>query len=231
MLLAAGCKVDTTVTVDVHDDGSGVVTVEAILDSGAVQAAEAGGGKLEDRVRLDDLAAGGWTVAPWVRRADGSATLTLSKLFTSPDEIAGILGEVSGTVGPLKKMSAVRDRGAVSTRYAVTGDIDLTALQTGIAADPDLVTKLTGQQIDVNALDASVADQLASSLSLRVVAKLPGGTTTFVGEAGKTVPIDASTSVLDTRRIALVLLALVLFVVALVVLLKRSRQTRRRSRV
>ena len=53
------CKVDTTVTVKVHDDGSGVVTVAAVLDPDAVQAAEAGGGKLEDRVRLGDLTDGG----------------------------------------------------------------------------------------------------------------------------------------------------------------------------
>lgn len=229
MLLAAGCKVDATVTVDMKDDGSGVVTVEAVLDPGAVQAAEAGGGKLEERVRLGDLAAGGWTITPWVRHNDGSATVSLSKPFARPDEVAGILGEVSGTVGPLKNVSAVRDRGAVSTRYDVTGDIDLTALQTGIAADPDLVTKLTGQQIDVNALDASLADQLASSLSLRVVAKLPGGTTTFVGEAGKTVPIDASTSVLDTRRIGLIAVAAILIVLALVILLGGRRRRHRRG--
>ena len=142
-----------------HDDGSGVVTVDAVLDPGAVQAAEAGGGKLEDRVRLGDLTAGGWTVSPWARGADGSATLTLSKPFANPDEVAGILDEVSGTVGPLKNVRAVRDRGAVSTRYDLTGDIDLTAVQTGIAADPDLVAKLTGQQVDVNALDAALAAQ------------------------------------------------------------------------
>jgi hypothetical protein len=230
---AAGCKVDTTVTVDMHDDGSGVVTVDAVLDPGAVQAAEAGGGKLEDRVRLGDLTAGGWTVAPWVRGADGSATLTLSKPFASPDEVAGILDEVSGTVGPLKNVRAVRDRGALSTRYDLTGDIDLTAVQTGIAADPDLVAKLTGQQVDVNALDAALAAQLASSMSLRVVAKLPGGTTTFVGEAGKAVPIDASTSVLDVRRIGLIVVAAILLVLALVVLLggRRSRQRQRTPRL
>ena len=210
-----------------HDDGSGLVTVDAVLDPGAVQAAEAGGGKLEDRVRLGDLAAGGWTVAPWARGADGSASLTLSKPFANPDEVAGILGEVSGTAGPLKNVKAVRDRGAVSTRYGLTGDVDLTALQTGIAADPDLLAKLTGQQIDVKALDVALVDQLAKSLSLRVVAKLPGGTPTFVGQAGKAVPIDASTSVLDTRRIGLVLLAIVLLVIAVVVLVRRPRRRRR----
>ena len=102
--------------VDMHDDGSGVVTVAPSLDPDAVQAAEAGGGKLEDRVRLADLAAAGWTVlAVGAQRADGTAAITLSKPFSSPDEVAGIIDEISGTVGPLKNVRAVRDRGAVST--------------------------------------------------------------------------------------------------------------------
>ena len=212
-----------------HDDGSGVVTVQAVLDPAAVQVMEAGGGKLEDRVRLTDLAAGGWTVAPWERSADGSAALTLSKPFATPDEVTGIFDEISGTVGPLKNMRAVRDRGTVSTRYDLTGDIDLTAVQTGITADPDVVAKLTGQQVDPAALDAALAAQAADSLSLRVVAKLPGGTTTYVGEAGKSVPIDASTSVLDVKRIGLVAVAAILFVLALVILFGgRRRRNRRR---
>ena len=101
MLLAAACKVDTTVTVTVHDDGSGVVSVTAALDPDAVKAAESGGGKLEDRVRLGDLAAGGWTVDPWARAADGSAQLTLSKPFDTPEQATAIVKELNGTVGPL----------------------------------------------------------------------------------------------------------------------------------
>jgi hypothetical protein len=232
VVVAAGCKVDTTVTVDMHDDGSGVVTVEAVLDPAAVQAVEAGGGKLEDRVRLGDLTAGGWTVAPWARSADGSAVITMSKPFANPDEVTGIFDEISGAVGPLKNMRAIRERGALSTRYDLTGDIDLTAVQTGITADPEVVAKLTGQQVDVAALDASLSAQAADALSLRVVAKLPGGTTTFVGEAGKSVPVDASTSVVDVKRIGLVAVAAILFVLALVTLLggRRRRNRRRMSR-
>ena len=211
-----------------HDDGSGVVTVHAVLDPAAVKAMEAGGGKLEDRVRLTDLAGRRLDGAPW-GAAPTARPLTLSKPFATPDEVTGIFDEISGTVGPLKNMRAVRDRGTVSTRYDLTGDIDLTAVQTGITADPDVVAKLTGQQVDPAALDAALAAQAADSLSLRVVAKLPGGTTTYVGEAGKSVPIDASTSVLDVKRIGLVAVAAILFVLALVILFGgRRRRNRRR---
>ena len=99
-------------SIKVRDDGSGVVTVMAVLDPDAVRAAEAGGGKLEDRVRLADLTKAGWTVQPWARAADGSAQIVLSKRFTSPDQVAGIMREVSGTTGPLRDVSVTRDRGA-----------------------------------------------------------------------------------------------------------------------
>jgi hypothetical protein len=209
-----------------HDDGSGTVSVAVALDPPAVQAAEAGGGKLEDRVRLGDLGTAGWTVSPWVRTKDGGATLTLTKPFSTPQEVAGILDEVSGTVGPLKRLHATRDRGLISTRYGLTGTIDLSKLQTGIAADPDLVKNLTGQQIDVNALDASLTQRLQDSLKLQVVVKLPGGTTTFVGRSGKATAVDASSSVLDTRRIALLAVAAILLAAVGVLLFGGWRRRR-----
>ena len=100
--MLAGCKVDTTVTIDMEDDGSGVVSVRVRLDAQAVRATEAGGAKLEDRVRLADLADSGWQIGRWVRTPDNAAMLRLSKAFTSPDRVAGIVGEISGPNGPLR---------------------------------------------------------------------------------------------------------------------------------
>src|SRR5882762_6802723 len=102
--VAAGCKVDTQVSIDVHDDGSGTVSVRATLDPAAVRATEAGGAKLEGQVRLDDLRAAGWTVSPWTRAGDGSAQITLSKAFGRPEDVTAILAEVSGTAGPIHEL-------------------------------------------------------------------------------------------------------------------------------
>src|ERR687898_3547397 len=88
-VLLAGCKVDTTLTIDVHDDGSGSVRVRVALDADAVQNAQAGGGMLEDRVRLGDLQAAGWTVTPWRRARDGSATVSLRKGFANAGGLPG----------------------------------------------------------------------------------------------------------------------------------------------
>lgn len=229
--MLAGCKIDTTLTIDVHDDGSGTVTVAAHLDAGAVQAVEQEGKKLDESVRLGDLTNAGWKVEPWATHEDGSATISMSKAFTSPDQVAGILGEVSGTNGPVRDVTASRERGLVSTDYSVKGAIDLGAIATGVTTDPDLVGSLTGQQIDVNALDASLLQQLKDALSVQVVVNLPDGSTTVVGVPGQRTEIDASSSVRDTRRIVLVVVALVLLAIAVAVWFGgRHSRYRHRSR-
>ena len=232
VVLAAGCKVDTTVSIRVRDDGSGVVQVTAVLDSDAVQAAEAGGGKLEDRVRLADLSAAGWKLAPWTRASNGSARLRLSKPFDTPAQVHDIVGEISGSVGPLRDVTVQRDRGLLSTKYDVKGSLDLADIGTGLTSDADLVARLSDQKVDVNALDQALLAEVRDSLSLRVRVQLPGqATSQTVGRAGKQVPIATSASVLDTKRLALIAAAIVLVVLAVLVLVwpggrRRSRAER-----
>jgi hypothetical protein len=228
MLLAAACKVDTTVTVQMHDDGSGVVSVTAVLDPDAVKSAEAGGGKLEDRVRLGDLAAAGWTVQPWARAADGSAQLTLSKPFDDPAQATAILKELNGTSGPLRDLAVTRDPGTFSTSYSTTGSLDLKDLQTGLTSDKDVVGSLLGQAVDAGAVDQSLVADLRDSFGLTVKVELPGGTTIVKGTPGEVTPVDASTSVLDSTRVVLVTVAVVLVVLAIAVLLWPGRRRRRR---
>lgn len=227
MLLAAACKVDTTVTVTMHGDGSGVVTVTAVLDPDAVKAAESGGGKLEDRVRLGDLTTAGWTVQPWARAADGSAQITFSKPFSSPEQATAIVKELNGTAGPLRDVTVTRDGGTFSTSYSTTGTLDLKDLQTGLTSDKDVVGSLLAQSVDAGAVDTSLLADLRDSFGLTVKVELPGGTTVVKGAPGKATPVDASTSVLDTTRVVLVTVAVVLVVLAIAVLLWPGRRRRR----
>jgi hypothetical protein len=223
-VLLAGCKVDTTVTITMREDGSGVVKVAAVLDATAVKSVESGGGKLEDRVRVADLAKSGWTVAPWVRAQDGSATLTLTKPFADPAQATAILHDVSGAVGPLRDMKAERSKGLLSTKYSVTGSIDLAKLGTGISADQQLVQSLTAQGVDVAALDKTLLAGASDAVSVQVIAELPDGTTVVHGRPGTVTPVDASSSVRDSLKTGLVVLAVVLLAVAVIVLLWPSRR-------
>ncbi len=153
-------------------NGGGTVSVAVKLDHGAVQAAEIGGGKLEGRVRLADLPAAGWKVMPWVRDRTGGATLTVSKVFSRPAEVAAIIGEISGPKGPLQHFTASRTASTFTTHWRVNGTVDLRAAQVGIADDPQLVANLTAERVDIPGIESRV-DASLKDLHVRAVALLP----------------------------------------------------------
>jgi hypothetical protein len=230
-LLLAGCKVDTTLTINVHDDGSGSVRVRVALDADAVQNAQAGGGMLEDRVRLGDLQAAGWTVTPWRRAPDGSATVSLRKNFANAGDLAGVIAELSGKDGPLRRVTLERNRGFLSTEYKISGAADLSRLTAGIADDPEVVAQLTGQRVDVAQIDQRIAQQINDAFRLRIRFVFPGGDVTEVRpEPGKKVSLATSTSQFDTTRALLLAGAVVLGALG-VVLLVRGELRRRRQRL
>ena len=227
--LLSACSVDTTVTVKVREDGSGFVRVDVTADVAAVQTAEAGGGTLEERVRLSDLAAAGWAVEPWVRNPDGSASITMSKSFTDVGQVDGILAELNGDAGPLRDASFTRSRSLFTTKFAAEAAVDVDAIGTGILTDADLVASLQAQGVDVGAIDQQLLGQLRDALHLRVVVELPDGQRTVVEPApGRPATIDSESSVLDVRRVLLGVLALVLVGGAVVVALWPRRRIRRR---
>lgn len=233
-LLLAGCKVDTTLTIDVHDDGGGSVRVRVALDANAVQNAQAGGGSLEDRVRLGDLKAAGWTVSPWRRARDGSATISLRKDFANAGALAGVVAELSGKDGPLRSVTLERDRGLLSTDFKVKGDADLSRLTAGVADDPEVVAQLTGQRVDVAQIDQRLTQQINEAFRLRIRFVFPGGDVTQVEpKPGKKVSLATTTSQFDTTRALLLAGAVVLGTLGVVVFVRgevRRRRQRRRGR-
>jgi len=228
-VLLAGCKVDTTLTIDVHDDGSGSVRVRLALDADAVQNAQAGGGKLEDRVRLGDLRAAGWTVTPWRRAPDGSATVSLRKNFQNAGDLAAVVAELSGKDGPLQGVTLERNRGFLSTEYKIKGDADLSRLTAGIADDPEVVAQLTGQRVDLARIDQRLAQQINDAFRLRIRFVFPGGDVAEVKpEPGKKVSLATSTSQFDTTRALLLAGAVALGVLGVVLLVRGEVRARRR---
>jgi hypothetical protein len=230
-LLLAGCKVATSLTINVHDDGSGSVRVRVALDADAVQNAQAGGGMLEDRVRLGDLQAAGWTVTPWRRAPDRSATVSLRKNFANAGDLAGVIAELSGKDGPLRRVTLERNRGFLSTEYKVTGAADLSKLTAGIADDPEVVAQLTGQRVDVAQIDQRLAQQINDAFRLRIRFVFPGGDVTEVRpEPGKNVSLATSTSQFDTTRVLLLAGAVVLGALGVVLLVRGELRRRRQGR-
>lgn len=231
-LLLAGCKVDTTVTLAVRDDGSGFVRINVALDAEAVQNAEAGGGRLEDRVRLADLPSAGWKVSPWKRAPDGSATLSLRKNFARVGEVAHIFQELNGKDGPLRGVTLERDANLLFTRYKLTGVADLSQLTAAVAADPELAAQLSGQRVDLTRIDQQLSQEIRDAFRLRIRLDLPGGSKEFAPEPGEKVRLAASTTQFDTTRILLLLAAVVLGILGIVVLVRGElRWVRRRRRL
>ena len=218
-LLLAGCRVETTVRVDVEEDGSGQVVVVLDLDADAVQAAEVGGGTLEQRVPLADLQAAGWRVGQWERADDGSAKLTMSHSFAEPDEVSGIIEQISGPNGPLR-LALSRDESFYAKKFELTGIADLTQ-PAGTTTDQELVDRLVAEGVDVGALDQRLLAELNESFLLRVAARLPGaGTKEWEVPPGQRVEIDATSTSLPVLKgflliagVGLAVLAVLLFVV------------------
>jgi len=231
VVLVSACEVNATVDVQVREDGSGVVRVLVDADAAAVKAAESGGVPLEGAVRLDDLADAGWEVGAWVRVEDGSASIELSKPFESVGQVAEIVEEASGTDGPLRGVRATREVGFLATEYGLVGDVDLANVTTGVPTDPELLANLSAQSVDPAVIDAQLLASVKASFGLKIVARLPGSKAqTVVAEPGAATPISLTASVRDTQRLAFLVSALVLVVLAIVLWVRGGRPRRTRGK-
>ena len=91
-VLAAACRVDTAVEVNVDDDGSGAVSVVLTADADAVaRVPELAGG-----LRLDDVRDAGWAVDGPISRSDGGVEVRAVKEFESASQLPAVLTEIAG---------------------------------------------------------------------------------------------------------------------------------------
>lgn len=225
----AACRVDATVMVRMQANGSGAVSVRVILDANAVQAAEVGNGKVEQRVRLSDLPGAGWTVTPWRRDARGGATLTIRKPFTNPREVAGILREISGADGPVRGVTATRRTLTFSMRWAVDGVVDLRSIRLGVATDPRLVAKLTAERVDIPQVETRLASGLGQ-FRVHLVAELPGARREVSAPMGRRSVLRAAAESTDVNRLVMLVGGLAVAALAAFLLVVGELRARRRRR-
>jgi hypothetical protein len=231
-LVAAGCQVQTEVTVEMADDGSGTVEVAVGLDEGAMaelpdldSSGSSDAADLSQLVRVEDLTSTGWTVGE-PEASDGVTWLRITKPFGTPEEAGQILAELTGPEGGLRDLQLSRSRGFGSTSYDFSGTADLSA---GLESfgDAGLAEALDGEPLgeDAAAIQERLGQPLAEMLTLDVVVALPGATKTFSPElGGEAVSMSSSSSVSDMRVLGLAGLAVALFVALAVVLVVRWRR-------
>jgi hypothetical protein len=227
-LLCTGCKIEASTTIRLHSDGSGVVTVQARFDRESVRIVQRGGGKISDRIVLDDFRDAGWKVEPWVL-LDGGATLRMSHTFRNDEELASILAELAGPDGILRDSHLTRTRNALQERDGVSVVADLTALKSGVRDDKALAAKLQAAGVNVDAVDFVLAQQLRRAFRLQVVLEVPHGKTrTFAVPAGERETVNLTSSKFQTNRFMLLVIGSILVFLALLLYLSASISARRR---
>ncbi|MEX0768995.1 MAG: hypothetical protein WD029_11035 [Microthrixaceae bacterium] len=178
VLLLASCQMESVVEIIVEEGGSGTVNVTVRLDAEAAQ-------KLGDpvtAVRLEDLAAAGWSVDAPKQLTEGpkqgGLSFVVRRKFGSPDELALVLAEIGG--GPEQPNPVFSDvqlelsDGFAKTNYKFSSVINLTGSLEQFS-DADLTAVLGGLPLarTPEELQAEgLRNPEAATLSLRV--RMPG---------------------------------------------------------
>jgi hypothetical protein len=187
-----GCQATARVTVTMNGAGAGSVAVALVLDHQAAARI----GDVGSLLAVGDLQRQGWVLDPAVTSADGSVTATLHHSFANVASGQSLLDEL----GPVH-LSLSRTRTLLGSRDRVSGVIDL---HQGVDAFADTALASTiGAASLASALDQlHAAGAAVPSITVEVVARLPGHTATWSATPGQTQPVATSGS---ARNVAAVL--------------------------
>ena len=206
MLLTA-CRVDTTVGVDLHRDGSGLVRVHLAFDDEAARRVPIA------TIKLDDLQAAGWRVSR------DATSITMEKAFARPAELGPTVRELTGTGGLASGVSATRTSSFFRTHVAVRLDADLRPLAVGLLADRDLVNGLRLVGVDPVALELKLDAPVSDAVAVRLLVALPDGRVrSWTVPPGGHVDARATASVANGGRWSWLIAALALAGAAVVLL-------------
>lgn len=237
-MCGVACRVDTVVEVDVHDDGSGVVTVAVTLDrSAATELGEPAA------VAVEDLEEVGWDVAD-PEEVDGGLRLVARRSFARPGDLPRVLEEVGGVGGVFREVALVVRDGPGRVSYRFDARVVLSG-DPAQFADPELAAALGGLPLGRTPEELAFlgADDPATA-TLELAVRLPGPAPDTDGRVvdGRAVwrfpvtggaPTDqavrSSSRVVDRTATILLVAAVAVAVVALVVLVAGAVRRVRRS--
>jgi hypothetical protein len=213
-VVSGGCRVDATVEAKVAGTG-GAVTLKVALDREALAVL---GGTVTQGAQTSDLKQAGWEISPVRTTKAGGAEVEVSKAFHRPSDLGAVIGELAGPDGPLQHFSLVRHRSFLQTTYRLRGSASLgagSAAATGFGNAPDLAARLRDAGVDPDRVESVLAGRAADGLGLRLVVDLPGGGRSWTVQPGPPRAVEVSSSAVDWRRLALLLVAAASAVAAL----------------
>lgn len=228
VLITAGCQVQIHTTVTMQESGRGVVTQAVGFDDDAMRRV----GDLDRQLRVEDLAAAGWTVDPAVKEGD-TTWVRAHHTFSDPAEATALVGQLSGPDGPYRDLRIARDEGLLSASYSVSGVIDPTAGFT-MFGDPELLSTMGGDGSG-GLLDRIAAEEgrpAADMVTIAFTSELPGISRTtevvFSDPNPSAFTVRASHSRIMEQLRRVVVFILVVGTVAIIGLRIRARHLRTR---
>lgn len=185
-VLAAACRVETTVGIDVADDGSSVVEVVVDLDGDA--AAQIGD---PAAVRTQDLVDAGWAVSAPERRDDGGVTFRARRTAASPADLPGVLEEIGGVDGVFRDVALKVEDGFGTVAYDFAAKVELTG-DLAQFSDAGVAEALDGLPLGRSVEELAAAGAAdPDSVRLSISARLPGGEPTTNGDVSGDGPYAA----------------------------------------
>lgn len=191
-----GCRVDSVVTLDVGQTGSGILTVSMTADKQVVDQTP----NLISAFRFEDAIAAGWIVSGPNVTADGGIQISISHGFSDLDQASQLFAQLGGTNGPFKQISITRKGSNNNSIYTLNGTLQVDG---GLAAFSDVeLTKVLGTEPFAQNLELANTD-LSSAMKIDFVAKLPGKTQQTTGLVAENivtwqVPLDGSALLVTT---------------------------------
>jgi FMN phosphatase YigB (HAD superfamily) len=196
LLVLSACQVDLGVNIDVEENGAGTVTASVELDDEALSRL----GDLDGALRLEDLAATGWTVTP-PRLSDPAAdpddadaaaySIEVAKRFERPEDLQRVLDELTGAGSAFKNFQIVQTATRDETTMTLTGQGDLTrGVDTFTDAQLSGLLDAPPLGIEIATLEEQIGP-LSEAVTMTVTARLPGGTQDTVME----IPLGESAEI------------------------------------
>ncbi|MHB1090442.1 MAG: hypothetical protein ACYC06_01145 [Ilumatobacteraceae bacterium] len=196
VVVLSACRVETVVTLDVKENGSGTLSVVTTADADVI--AQAPG--LADDLSFDDAKAAGWTVSAPLTTTEGGLQVSTSHDFSTPTEATLLMSQLSSVYGPFKEMHLVRTGKDTDSTWTLTGRLEVNGGLDAFA-DPALLKTIGASPYAATLANSELDIGKAISIEFRLL--LPGSieSTTGVDTYGYpqwTVSFDGSSQALTT---------------------------------
>ena len=187
--IAAACNIQLQVAIDIQEDGAGKVTAGVGLD--ALAQDQEVFVDLESILRTSDLSSSGWDFEVVGKSADGYMWFEASKGFLSPEDIQGILDELTSSPDVFTGWELSIESTQEKRIYGIAGEVDLRE-GFSIFTDAELSNLLEEPPLGISLerLEADLGQKPENTVTMQVTVNLPDS-----GEQSYDIPLGQQRSI------------------------------------